>query len=71
MKGALDWDESAQARSVDILTPRILAERPTLRYGNEDSGPVDLSLAMFRDRVPSYGASSQEEGVVATLRDDT
>ncbi len=60
-KGALDWDESEQARSGDVITPEVLAERPALRYGNENSGPVDLSKVPVGNRAPSYGASSQEE----------
>ena len=67
-KRALDWDESEQASKVDVLSPEVLAARPTLRYGNENSGPVDIALAAERDRVPSYGASSQEEGIVTTAR---
>jgi NADH-quinone oxidoreductase subunit A len=60
-KGALDWDESEQARSGDVLTPEVLAARTPLRYGNEDSGPVDLSKVPVGSRAPAYGASSQEE----------
>jgi NADH-quinone oxidoreductase subunit A len=59
-KGALDWDESEQARSGDVLTPEVLAERPALRFGNENSGPVDLSRTPVGSQAASYGASSQE-----------
>ncbi|HZO90274.1 MAG TPA: NADH-quinone oxidoreductase subunit A [Chthonomonadaceae bacterium] len=59
-KGALDWDESEQARSGDVLTPEVLAERPALRFGNENSGPVDLSRTPVGSQTASYGASSQE-----------
>lgn len=67
-KGALDWDESSLARSVDVITPEVLAPRPTLRYGNENSGPVDLNRAPVGALAPSYGASSQEQGIVTTAR---
>ncbi len=60
-KGALDWDESEQARSTDILTPEVLASRPPLRFGNENSGEVDLGLMKQGERAPVFGASSQEE----------
>lgn len=64
-KGALDWDESETARSADKLSPEVLAPRPALRYGNENSGPVDLSRVPAGVRTPSYGASSQEERLAA------
>jgi NADH-quinone oxidoreductase subunit A len=63
-KGALDWDESEQARTVDVITPEVVAARPSLRYGNENSGPVDLGKMPVGARALSYGAASQEEGVV-------
>ena len=61
-KGALDWDESDSVRAVDRHDPQVKAPRPPLRYGNEDSGPVDLTVASAAKGVPSYGASSQEQG---------
>jgi NADH-quinone oxidoreductase subunit A len=66
-KGALDWDESDLARAANIVTPEQLAARPRLRYGNEDSGPVDLGKVPAGARTPSYGASSQEE-MITTAR---
>src|SRR5579871_818471 len=60
-KGALDWDESDQARSVDVLSPAVLAPRPAIRFGNEKSGPVDTGKTPVGPRFPVYGASSQEE----------
>jgi NADH-quinone oxidoreductase subunit A len=61
-KGALDWDESEAAVSNDRHDPQIVAPRPPLRCGNEDSGPVDISHALSGRTLPSYGASSQEQG---------
>jgi NADH/F420H2 dehydrogenase subunit C len=58
--GALDWDESERATEVDRLTPEILAERPPIRFGNERSGPVDITHAASTKGAPAYGASSQE-----------
>ena len=66
-KGALDWDESALARSEDVMTPEIRAKRPSLRYGNEHSGPV-ANLPAPASAL-SYGAASQEQGVVTTGRE--
>lgn len=60
-KGALDWDDSEQARTGDVVTPEALAPRRSLRYGNEHSGPVALPSTLMEDRAPSYGAASQEE----------
>ena len=61
-KGALDWDESEQAPQIrDSKIPGILAPRGAIRFGNEASGTVDLSLTPAHQRMPSYGASSQEE----------
>ena len=68
-KGALDWDESDQARSVDVRAPEVLARRAAIRYGNEDSGPVDMSRVPSGIRTPTYGASSQEETIAAKGRD--
>ena len=59
-KGALDWDESEQARNGDVLSAHVVAPRAAIRYGNEDSGPADLSKTPVGPRVPTYGASSQE-----------
>ena len=59
-KGALDWDESEQAKNPDVINPRVRAPRPALRYGNEKSGPADASKSPVGPRVPTYGASSQE-----------
>ncbi len=59
-KGALDWDESEQARNQDVLSPAVLRPRPTLRFGNENSGPADMSKTPIGPRLPVYGASSQE-----------
>ncbi len=70
-KGALDWDESEQARSADIIDREVLAARPRLAYGNENSGPVDLSKAPAGGRAPAYGASSQEEGILVTARSES
>ena len=60
-KGALDWDESEQAKSPDSISPAVLAARPALRFGNEKSGDVDLGLITQGERAPVFGASSQEE----------
>jgi len=68
-KGALDWDESDQARSADTISPEALAPRPPIRLGNENSGPVNLSRVPSGIRAPSYGASSQEEGIAANVRE--
>ena len=68
-KGALDWDESEQARSDDRHDPEIRAPRRALRYGNEDSGPVDIAHANAARTLPSYGASSQEQGVQPSTAD--
>src|SRR5689334_8877548 len=65
-KGALDWDESESARAADVLTPEVLAPRPPIRFGNEASGPVELTRSLAGARAPSYGASSQEEGITTT-----
>jgi NADH-quinone oxidoreductase subunit A len=65
-KGALDWDESEAAKSNDRHDPAVVAPRPPLRYGNEDSGPVDIEHALSVHGLPSYGASSQEQGRQAT-----
>jgi NADH-quinone oxidoreductase subunit A len=59
-KGALDWDESEQARNVDVLSPAVLAPRPAIRFGNEKSGPADTNKTPVGPRFPVYGASSQE-----------
>jgi NADH-quinone oxidoreductase subunit A len=67
-KGALDWDESDQARTANVIGPKVLAARPKLSYGNENSGPVDLGKAPAGARVPAYGASSQEEMITTTAR---
>lgn len=64
-KKALDWDESERAISPDKITPEILAPRAAIRFGNEGSGPVRRLPA--GERAPSYGASSQEEGISTTL----
>ncbi len=61
-KGALDWDEAEAApKSPDIITPEVKAPRAAIRFGNEDSGEVDLRRTPVGPRVPVYGASSQEE----------
>ena len=62
-KGALDWDESEQVRSGDRITAEMAAPRPALRYGNENSGPVSLENTRAGVQLPSYGASSQEQGI--------
>jgi NADH-quinone oxidoreductase subunit A len=67
-KGALDWDESQQARSANVIGPEVLEARPRLNYGNENSGPVDLGKVPVGARVPAYGASSQEEMITTTAR---
>ncbi len=61
-KGALDWDESDSGKTVDRSDSAVKAPRAPLRYGNENSGPVDISVANASHGVPSYGASSQEQG---------
>lgn len=61
-KGALDWEESERApKSPDVITPAVKAPRAALRFGNEDSGDVDLSQVPVQERLPAYGASAQEE----------
>lgn len=62
-KGALNWDESQYTKVAAVNDPTVFDPRPKLRYGNEDSGPVDLTKTPEQQRVPSYGASSQEEAV--------
>lgn len=69
-KGALDWDESDQARAATAITPEMLDPRPRIRFGNEDSGPVDLRKVPIALRLPVYGASSQEESLVNTGKGD-
>ncbi len=59
--GALDWEESELARYKEAPSKAILAPRPALRFGNEKSGPTDLTNLQIGPRVPTYGASSQEE----------
>ncbi len=65
-KGALDWDESESSRTADRHDPAVKAPRPALRYGNENSGPVDLTHVHSVHGLPSYGASSQEQGKQST-----
>ncbi len=67
-KGALDWDESDRAVNQDSHTPEIKAKRAPIRFGNEASGVVDLDKKPVGDRVPTYGASSQEEVVAGGKR---
>jgi NADH-quinone oxidoreductase subunit A len=67
-KGALDWDESEQARVANVIDPIVLEARPKLAYGNESSGPVDLGKVPVGARLPAYGASSQEEMITTTAR---
>lgn len=67
-KGALDWDESEQAHTANIIGPEVLEARPKLAYGNENSGPVDLGKVPIGARAPAYGASSQEEMITTTAR---
>lgn len=67
-KGALDWDESEQARSATKIEPQVLEARPRLQYGNENSGPVDIGKVPIGARSPAYGASSQEEMITTTAR---
>jgi len=64
-KGALDWDESDKERAANVVAPGVLRARPKLAYGNENSGPVDLGKVPVGPRQPVYGASSQEEKIVA------
>ena len=59
-KGALDWDESDQARNADVPAPGVFLPRPAIRFGNEKSGPVDTGKTPIGPRFPVYGASSQE-----------
>jgi NADH-quinone oxidoreductase subunit A len=67
-KGALDWDESERAGQGDIITPEIKAARRPIRFGNESSGEVDMTKMPRGERVPVYGASSQEEELIAPGR---
>ena len=62
-KGALDWDESEQAKPSNVVTPELLAPRGRIKFGNEASGKVDLAKAPVGERLPGYGASSQEERI--------
>jgi NADH-quinone oxidoreductase subunit A len=59
--GALDWEESELARYKEAPSKEMLAARPAIRFGNEKSGPTDLSNLQRGPRIPAYGASSQEE----------
>jgi len=68
-KGALDWDESDSGKVGDLITPIMREPRAALRYGNEDSGPADISRTAGAVRVPVYGATSQEEGIPTVERD--
>ena len=68
-KGALDWDESDTGKVGDVVTPIMREPRPALRYGNENSGPADISHNTGAARSPSYGATSQEERIPETERD--
>lgn len=68
-KGALDWDESDSGKVGDIVTPIMREPRAALRYGNENSGPADISHTLGAVRVAGYGAASQEEAIPATERD--
>ncbi len=52
-KGALDWDESEQAKNADVLSARVVAPRAAIRFGNEKSGPADLSRTPVGPRVPT------------------
>ncbi len=63
-KGALDWDESERTGVRDVMTPELRAKRGTLRFGNENSGEVDLDKMPDNERQASYGASSQEELII-------
>ncbi len=65
-KGALDWDESEAAVSNDRHDSQIIAPRPPLRCGNEDSGPVNIEHIHSLKTLPAYGASSQEQGIQRT-----
>lgn len=60
-KGALDWDESERAKNVDVFNYAVRAPRAAIRFGNEKSGPADVAKAPVGPRIPTYGASSQEE----------
>jgi len=68
-KGALDWDESDSGKVGDVITPIMREPRAALRYGNEDSGPADISHTLGAVRVPVYGATSQEEAIPPMERD--
>ncbi len=70
-KGALDWDESDSGKIGDVITPELLAPRPALRYGNEDSGPTELTTPRTASRIPVYGATSQEEVLPTSERELT
>jgi NADH-quinone oxidoreductase subunit A len=59
-KGALDWDESEQARAVDVLSSKVLAPRPAIRFGNEDSGPVRIPSTADRPAIAAFGANAEE-----------
>lgn len=60
-KGALDWDESDQAKNRDVMTDAVRARRAAITFGNESSGPTDITKTPIGPRYPGYGASSQEE----------
>lgn len=68
-KRALDWDESDSGKVGDIITSVMREPRPALRYGNENSGPTDISHTVGAVRLPTYGATSQEEPIPPTERD--
>lgn len=59
-KGALDWGEEEAVAEALKRDPIVLAPRPAIRFGNENSGPVDLEKIPVGPRVPVYGASAQE-----------
>jgi hypothetical protein len=59
---------SREARVANKVSPAALEARNALRYGNEDSGPVDIEHVPAGVRSPVYGASSQEEMITTTSR---
>ena len=60
-KGALDWDESEMAVPETAVRADAMDRRAPLRFGNENSGPVDLKGVPVGSRTLQYGAAAQEE----------
>ncbi len=58
--GALDWAESERGISC-VPEAYLRSPRPAILFGNENSGPVDLSKTPAGPLFPVYGDSSQEQ----------